>query len=209
MFGFSSNVKSDKPDIEVKPVSVKDKVAIFDDVGDDEDMLGGLMDSKYFKKYLFSIGAIVVGLFMGSVVTLGIFAGLFAALGTCLSIERLKDSWPEAYNWMIDHPGWVEVITTVGFASAFGFTATGVIGGLVANMLSSVVIDYYTYKEGRIPNVDTLTLGGGMRKVIDYTTGLFKTIKYEVKSISKELKSQNKEEVVDAELVDNSASIAA
>ena len=144
-----------------------------------QSMLGG----QYMKKYLFSIAAIGVGLFMGGVVTLGIFAGVFAAVGTGLSMDRLKETFPEAYNWIIDHPGWMEIITTIGFAGAFGLTATGIVGGLIANILSSVVIDYYTYKEGKVPGVHTLTIGSILLKVKNWFVGLFSEVKTGIKQL--------------------------
>lgn len=161
-------------------------VTIEDTMGQELFDMQSLLGGQYIKKYMFSIAAIGVGLFMGGVVTLGIFAGVFAAVGTGLSMDRLKETFPEAYNWIIDHPGWMEIITTIGFAGAFGLTATGIVGGLIANILSSVVIDYYTYKEGKVPGVHTLTIGSILKRIRDWAVGLFKEVKTGVKQLKDE-----------------------
>lgn len=132
-----------------------------------------LFESKYLKKYLFSIGVVSLGVFMGGVVTLGIFAGLFAAAGTSLGMVRIRDTNPELYNWIIDHPGWVELLSTVAFAGIFGLTATGVVGSLVSSILTSVVLDYYAEKEGRIEGVDKLTFGRVIQKMMDFIRNMF------------------------------------
>jgi hypothetical protein len=147
-----------------------------------------VFQEKYLKKYMFSIGVISLGVFMGGVVTLGIFAGLFAAAGTSLSMERLKETYPEGYNWVIDHPGWIEVATTIGFTGVFGLTATGVVASLVANILTSVVLDYYAEKEGRIPGLETLTFGAIVKKLFGAIRDTFRTLKHEIKAGIQELK---------------------
>lgn len=167
-----------------------------------------LFNGKYMKKYIFSIGVMGIGLFIGGAITPGIFAGLFAAAGTALSIDRLRETWPEAYNWMIDHPGWVEILTTVVFAGAFGFTATGLVGGLVANILSSVVIDYYTDKEGRVVGVKTITFGDLLRGLVSSIKSFFITTKAEVKAIIQENRNQSLPDIkVNAEIIDVEAQI--
>lgn len=167
-----------------------------------QDMLNAFQ-GKYLKKYLFGIAAIGIGLFMGGVVTLGIFAGLFSAVTTGLGMARLKETAPEVYNWVIDHPGPVELLTTIAFAGAFGLTATGIVGGLVANILSSVVLDYYAEQEGRVQGVNTLTLGGMIKKVIGYIKNMFITVKSEVIGAFRELRNGGQPKAVQAEVVTN------
>jgi hypothetical protein len=160
-----------------------------------------MFNQKYLKKYLFAIGAISIGIFMGGVVTLGIFAGLFAAVGTGLSMERLKEAYPEVYNWIIDHPGPVEILTTIAFAGAFGLTATGIVGGLVANILSSVVLDYYAEQEGKVQGVETLTLGAMIKKLFGSIANMFKTIKNEVVGAINDLRNNKELITVQGEVV--------
>lgn len=189
---FNKQVKVDpnkkKPiEPEVMP-KVKDKALSSEDDG--EELGVNLLDAKYLKKYAFSVIAIGIGLIVGGVVTAGIIAGLLAAVGTMLSLDRLKECWPEGYNWIIDHPGWVEIITTVGFAGAFGLTATGIVGGMVANIFSSAVIDFYTFSpiHGRIEGVQDLSFGMFARQGISKITNSFKSVRKEVKEIAKEIK---------------------
>lgn len=169
-----------------------------------------LFDNKYLKKYLFSFGVIAIGLFIGGPITGGIFAGLFATAGFALSIDRLMETWPEMYNWMITHPGWMEIITTLMFATAFGFTVTGLCGGLITNILSSVVIDYYTDKKGLVPNVKTLTFGDMLKGCWSGTKEFCITAKSEIKEIVKAEKEAGKiasvpsDVIIEAEVINSS-----
>lgn len=160
-----------------------------------------MFDSKYMKKYMFSFGVIAVGLFIGGPITGGIFAGLFATAGFALSIDRLMETWPEMYNWMITHPGWMEIATTLMFATAFGFTITGLCGGLITNILSSVVIDYYTEKKGLVPGVKTLTFGDMLKGCWKGTKDAVITAKQEIKQIVKEERQSNKIESQPSDIV--------
>jgi hypothetical protein len=144
-----------------------------------------------------------IGLFIGGAITPGIFAGLFAAAGFALSVERLRETWPEAYNCMIDHPGTMEILTTVAFATAFGFTATGLVGGLITNILSSVVIDYYTEKEGKVKGVESITIGNLIRKMATGIKAFFLNVKDEVKSLFKKDNNQGLPDIeVQAEVLE-------
>lgn len=138
------------------------------------------LKGKYIKKYVFSMAVVCLGLFVGGTITAGIFAGLFSAAGFGLTIERLKEVYPEGYNWVLDHPGLMEVLTTVLFTGVFGLTVTGIVCSLVSNILTSVILDYYSEKEGRIEGVEKLTLGKLIRMIIDGFKNFFGRIKQEL-----------------------------
>lgn len=136
-----------------------------------------IFKANYFKKYAYAIAAIGLGLFIGGSVAGGIFVGLFGGAVTKLSIDRTKETAPAVYNWMLDNPGKMEFITALSFAGFFGLTATGIVGGLVTNILSSVVLDYYAEKEGRIEGVEKLTFSGVIKSFFKKIKNLFSNLK--------------------------------
>lgn len=145
-----------------------------------------ILNEKYLKKYLFSIGAISLALFIGGSLTTGIFAGVFTTAGFGLLLEKIKDGAPSVYNWIIDHPVAMDFLIGALFTYTFGFTVAGIIGGAVVNILTSVVLDYYAEKEGKVPGVETITFGQLIRQAFNGIKNLFITAKKEITSVVKE-----------------------
>lgn len=155
-----------------------------------------LINDKYLKKYMFSIGAIGIALFVGGSLTTGIFAGVFTAAGFGLLLEKIREGSPSVYNWILDHPVAMDFFTGALFTFTFGFSVAGIIGGAVVNILTSVVLDYYAEKEGKVPGVETLTFGALFRKVLDGIKTFISGAKREISAAVKDIKKPQAEKSV-------------
>jgi hypothetical protein len=156
------------------------------------------LKSKIFEKYKYPLVLSGIGLFIGGSVALGVMGGVLSGFGTKLGMDRLKDSMPELYNWILEHPGTVEVLSMVAFTGAFGLTLGGVFIGLIANFTTSYVLDVYA-ESGLIPDVERLTLAALMRKIFAKFKALFITVKAGVKEGVAEFKKP----IVEAQIVES------
>lgn len=128
---------------------------------------------KVFQKYKVPFAVIGIGVFFVPVAVLG---GFLAGLGTYAAMERLKDSKPQLYNWVLENPGLVELISIAATAGAFGLTLGGVLIGLVANFTMSATLDYMAEKDGLIDGVEKFSINALIKKIISYFTNGFKLI---------------------------------
>lgn len=133
--------------------------------------------SKTLQKYKLPLIVIGFGFFMGGSIALGVIGGVLSGLGTKLGMDRLKESAPRIYNWILDNPGWVELISIVAYAGAFGLTLGGVLISLVANFTMSLVLDYYAEKEGRVAGLQPFSLSNMIKELISKIKSLFITVK--------------------------------
>lgn len=145
-----------------------------------------IFQSKSFKKYRLAFLVIGFGFFMGGSVALGVIGGVLAGLGTKLGMDRLKESAPSVYNWILENPGWVEMISMIGYAGAFGLTLGGVLISLVANFTMSVVLDYYAEKEGKVEGIERLSLSNVIKSIVSKSKSAFTTANSSVKEGLKE-----------------------
>lgn len=151
------------------------------------DEASNIFHTKMFQKYKVPFAVIGIGIFFVPVAVLG---GLLAGLGTYAAMERLKDGKPELYNWVLQNPGLVELISIVATAGAFGLTLGGVLIGLVANFTMSATLDYIAEKHGVVRNVGKFSLIATIRQFINYVAHGFKTIKAEFSSDKKQESKQ-------------------
>jgi len=148
------------------------------------------LENKYIKKYGFIAAFLGIGLLYGSsVVVLGIFGGGLAGLGTKLGLDRLRESSPSLYNWVLDNPGWVEVISMFASAGIFGLTLGGVFTSLVANLTTTVVLDYYAEVEGKEPGVEKLTFRGLLFKMFNGIRKFISSLKSDIRETIKQIKT--------------------
>ncbi len=145
---------------------------------DEANQDSSIFNSKTFKKYKLASAVIVIGVFFVPVAVLG---GVLAGLGTKMGMDRLKESNPQIYNWVLDNPGWVELATMAAYAGAFGLTLGGVLISLVANFTMSMVLDHYAEKEGKVQGVEALSLSGFIKSIIQKFKSLFRTAKESVR----------------------------
>ena len=147
------------------------------------DEASNIFHTKMFQKYKVPFAVIGIGIFFVPVAVLG---GLLAGLGTYAAMERLKDGKPELYNWVLENPGLVELLSIIATAGAFGLTLGGVLIGLVANFTMSATLDYIAEKHGVIRNTEKLSIVKLIRQFINYVTHGFKTIKSELSDSKKQ-----------------------
>lgn len=140
-----------------------------------------IFQSTSFKKYRLAFLVIGCGFFMGGSIALGVMGGVLAGLGTKLAMDRLQESCPGLFNWVLDNPGWVELFSMISMAGVFGLTLGGVFISLVANFTTSVVLDYYAEKVGKVPNVPKLSLSNLIKSMIVRFKSLFTTAKSSIK----------------------------
>jgi hypothetical protein len=140
------------------------------------DKMSDIFQTKVFKKYKVVFGIIGFGFFLGGPVQMGVLGGVLAGLGTYAAMERLKECRADIYNWILQNPGWVELMCMAATTGVFGLTLGGVFISLVANFTMSATLDWIAERHGVIPNTDQFSFGKAIRDTIKFVFNGTKTI---------------------------------
>lgn len=130
-----------KPDTEIVTVEIKSGKTNHEDIGN---------------IIIFSSSGLllVLVILVGGALATGIITGLMSAMGFGFLLFRLRASKPEMWNWVIDNPGKMDVLMSMGFICLLApATATGIIAGASAALFASAGISAATKFIGKVPNV--------------------------------------------------------
>lgn len=167
-----------------------------EDQKDHNNKIFGLISSDKLKKFGVPAAMVFAGVILGGIVAQGIYVGILTTGGVWITLDQMRESCPEYYNWLMDHAISADFVLSAIACFGLGFSVTGLIGAAVVNILVGITLEWHRDMYGKVKDANGVEIPNA--KATDFIKAIFSSILGFFKSIFGfgKKKEETKKEVV-------------